>query len=482
MNDIGQKFKSGLFWSVIGQFGYLFVTFLTNILLARLLSPKEFGIIAIATFFIALSKVLTESGLSGALIRKKDATEIDNSTIFIFNLAVSIMLYSVLFIVSPQIENFYGIENLATYLRVLGVVLLINSFQIIQNVRLVKKMEFKKISTCSLVSVILSSLIAVVIALLGYGIWALILLQVLNALFLTILYWMKEEGLKVFVFSKASFMELYGFGLYTTLSSLLDTGFDNVYQLILGKYFSLGQTGFYYQAKKFTEIPVGIIKSTTLGVVFSTLSNIQDDKDKFDNMYSNIIKVFTVIVGLICLGLFVFSKEIIYMFYGIKWLDADFYLKVLALSSFFYMQEMFNRILFKVFNQTHKIFILELIKKTINLLSLIFGIYYRSLEILLYGYFITCILSYFINYYVSRTVYRSSAVLKEMGYTLKVIFTITVVSVVYYVLQRLIELDHFIYNLVFIPIVIILYMFILHLLNVVNFKKDFNLLKSLKNK
>lgn len=480
MNDIGQKFKSGLFWSVIGQFGYLFVTFLTNILLARLLSPKEFGIIAIAMFFIALSKVLTESGLSGALVRKKYASEIDNSTIFIFNLAVSIVLYCALFIVSPQIENFYGIENLATYLRVLGVVLLINSFQIIQNVRLVKKMEFKKISTCSLVSVILSSLIAIIIALLGYGIWALILLQVFNALFLTILYWINERGLKRFIFSRTSFKELYGFGMYTTLSSLLDTGFDNIYQLILGKYFSLGQTGFYYQAKKFTEIPVGVIKSATLGVVFSTLSNIQDDKDKFDNMYSNIIRIFTVIVGGICLGMFLFSREIIYLFYGNKWLEADFYMKILALCSFFYMQEMFSRILFKVFDQTHKIFILELIKKAINLIFLILGIYYKSLETLLYGYFITCILSYFINYYISRTVYRSSAVLKEMGYTLKVIFTLTAVSAGYYSVQGLVEQDHFMYNLIFVPVIVVLYLFVLHLLDVVNLKKDFNLLKSLK--
>ncbi|MNK00946.1 Teichuronic acid biosynthesis protein TuaB [compost metagenome] len=480
MEDINKKFKSGLIWSVIGQFGYLFVTFLTNILLARLLSPKEFGIIAIATFFIILSKVLTESGLSGALIRKHDATEIDNSTIFIFNLVISIFLYIVLFIFSPKIENFYEIANLTMYIRVLGVVLIINSFQIIQNVKLIKKLQYKKISVYSLIAVILSSLIAIVIAFLGYGIWALILLQIFNSLFLSAIYWLKEEGLKVYKFSKSSFKELYAFGMYTTLSSLLNTGFDNIYQLILGKYFSLGQTGFYYQAKKLTELPVGIIKSTTLGIVFSTLSNIQNDKDKFDTMYSNIIRVFSVIVGLICLGLFVFSKEIIYIFYGTKWLEADFYMKILALSSFFYMQEMFNRILFKVFNKTHKIFVLEIVKKCINLVSLILGIYYKSLDILMYGYLITCILSYFINYYFSRTVYRSKAILKEMGYTLKIIFTIVLVIVAHYFTQKMVHSQQLLYNLIFVVPVIVLYLFILNLLRVFNLKKDFSLLKSLK--
>src|SRR5690606_1332034 len=318
MDNIEKKFKSGLIWSVLGQFGYLFVTFLTNIILARLLSPKEFGIIAIATFFIVLSKVLSESGLSGALIRKKDATEVDNSTIFIFNLVVSVILYVVLFIFSPQIEHYYDIENLALYVKILGIVLIINSFQIIQNVKLVKKLQYKKISTYSLIAVIISSVLAIIIAVLGYGVWALILLQVFNAIFLTLIYWFKEQGLTVYKFSKVSFKELYGFGLYTTLSSLLNTGFDNVYQLILGKYFSLGQTGFYYQSKKLTEIPVSIINRLTSGVVFSTLSNIHDNKVKFDFFYNNIIRIFTLIVGLICLELFVFSKEIIYIFYGSK--------------------------------------------------------------------------------------------------------------------------------------------------------------------
>src|SRR5690606_19396606 len=239
-------------------------------------------------------------------------------------------------------------------------------------------------------------------------------------------------------------------------------------------------TGYYFQAKKLSEIPVGIIKSTTLGVVFSALSNLQDDKEKFDYMYNNIIRVFTIIVGAICINIFLFSKEILFVLYGEKWLGADFYLKILALSSFFYMQEMFNRTLFKVFNQTKKIFILDIIKKCINLFSIILGVYYKSLELLMYGYLVTCILSYFINYYVSRTVYKSKAILKEMIYTLKVIFTIVVISGSYYLLQKIIDLKVLLYNLIFIIPVVVLYLFILHLLGVFNVKKDLSLLKSLK--
>lgn len=479
MNDIGGKFKTGLIWSIIGQFGYLFITLLTNIILARLLSPKEFGVVAIATFFIAISKVLTESGLSGALIRKKDSTELDNSTIFLFNLFVSIGLYVILFFSSPSIEDYYGIDNLSVYVRVLGLVLIINSFQIIQNVRLIKKLQYKRISSYTLISVVLASLIAVAIAAFGYGVWALILLQILNALFLTIIFWIKEQGLTVYKFSKASFKELYGFGLYTTLSSLLNTGFDNIYQLILGKYFSLGQTGYYFQAKKLSEIPVGIIKSTTLGVVFSALSNLQDDKEKFDQLYNNIIRIFTVVVGIICMGIFLYSKEILFLLYGEKWLAADFYMKILALASFFYMQEMFNRILFKVFNQTRKILVLEIIKKAINVISLVLGIYYKSIEILMYGYLFTCIVSYFINYYVSRRVYQSEATYRELAYALKVILSMAMIIGIFYLVDKELPLQ-FMYNLIYLPLVLGGYIFFLSALKVIDIKRDINIIKGIR--
>jgi len=479
MKDIGGKFKLGLIWSVIGQFGYLLITFSTNIFLARLLSPEEFGVIGIATFFIVISKVLTESGLSGALVRKIDANDSDFSTIFLFNVVVSIFLYILLFLLSPKIEIYYDITNLSYYLRVLGLVLIINSFQLIQNVKLIKKLQYKKISSYSLFSISISSILAIIIAHLGYGVWALIFHQLINSLLLSLIYWIRERGLNSYVFSITSFKELYSFGLYTTLSSILNTGFDNIYHLVLGKYFGLIQTGLYYQAKKLTEIPVGVVKSTTLGVVFAALSNKQDDAEKFDEMYNNIVRLFTMVVGLICLVVFLFSKEIILTFYGEKWLDADFYMKVLAISSFFYMQEMFNRILFKVYNKTQRIFVLEILKKSINMITLLVGVYYMSIDLLMYGFLLTNIVSYFINYYESRKIYKSDNPLLEMIYAFYVIATAVVVMVLYNVVGNLIEFSSILYNLYFLPLVIISYVVLLSILNVANLK-DLRLLTNLK--
>ena len=479
MNSINKKLKNGVFWSLTGEFGFKIISLLANIIFARILIPEEFGIMAIAYFFISISRVLTESGLSGALIRKKEATEVDHSTIFIFNLGVSLFLYLILFFSSKAIENFYDIINLSSYLRVLGLVLIINGFRIIQQVKLVKNLEYKTITKIKVTSILISSIVAIYLAYAGYGIWALIAMQVINSLLVVIFYWGSQGGLKTYKFSLESFKGLYSFGLFTTLSSILNTAFDNAYQLVLGKYFNLSETGFYYQAKKLTEVPVSIISSTSSGVVFATLSQVQDNKKEFDKVYSNLNRIFTVFVGLVCLLIFCYSREFLYIIYGDKWLSADFYMKILAISNFFYIQELFNRNIFKVFNKTHKIFILELIKKAIILVSLVLGVYLESIEVLMYGFMITYIISYYINYYMSRTVYKSTSTFLEMSYTLKTLGVSVFVGILLFLSNKIITID-FLYNLYFIPIVISVYVFSLNILRVIDLKKDFAFLFNLR--
>ncbi|MDM1355966.1 lipopolysaccharide biosynthesis protein [Myroides marinus] len=476
MDNIKQKFQIGLVWSVLGQFGYLIISLLTNIILARLLSPMEFGVVAIATFFIALSKVLSESGLSGALVRKINITKEDYATIFLFNLAVSFLLYVVLFFTSSFIEYYYKIVGLGIYIKVLSIVLLLNSFQVVQNVRLMRDLEYKKISMYSLVAILISSVIGIFLAILGYGIWALIVLQILNSAFLTIIYWIREGWYFSLRFDVLSFKNLFSFGLFTTLSSLLNTFFDNIYQLVLGKYFTLGQTGFYYQAKKMSEIPVGVVKSATLGVVFSTLSRLQNNRTEFDEMYTNIVRLFTLVVGFVCLFVFLFSEEFLLLLFGNQWLGASLYLKILTLSSFFYMQEMLNRILFKVFNKTHKIFLLEIVKMILNIIVVILGVFFKSLDFLMYGYFIVCVICYFLNYYISRTVYSSKETLKELFITLKVIILITIIVLLYY---SIIDFYNFnvIIKLSFVGLILLFYVLGAQLLKLLDIKKDFKLIK-----
>ena len=395
---------SGFFWSFIGQFGYMFVGLVANIILARLLSPYEFGQIGIIMFFIVMAKVLTESGLSGALIRKNDATELDFSTVFVFNLGVSLTLMILLISFSGTIADFYNDAELRNILIVTSSILLINALQITQNARLVKNLNFKRKAQYEFIAIFFASVIGIVLAFYDAGVWAIVVMQIATALFLTVLLWIFEGPVKRFFFSKTSFKGLYKFGLNTTLSSLLNTAFDNIYQLILGKYFSISQTGFFYQGKKLQEVPVKIIKSTTLGVVFSSLSKLQDDSNQFEIYYRRIVTLFTIAVGLICLLVYFYANNIILLLYGEKWLGAVFYMQILIVASYFYMQEMFNRVIFKVFDRTEKILYLEIIKKSIQAVSILIGVFFKSIEVLLYGFLATSVFSFFINYYESRKV------------------------------------------------------------------------------
>ena len=471
---------TGFFWSFLGQTGYLIIGLVANIILARLLSPYEFGQVGIIMFFIVLAKVLTESGLSGALIRKNDATEEDFSTVFVFNLVVSLILMILLILFSGVIANFYEDAQLKNILMVTSIVLFINALQITQNARLVKDLQFKKKALYEFIAIFLSSILGVTLAIYNVGVWAIVIMQIATALFLTVLLWVFEGPLTKFVFSKTSFKGLYKFGVYTTLSSLLNTAFDNIYQLILGKYFAISQTGFFYQGKKLQEVPVKIIKSTTLGVVFSSLSKLQDDSKQFEKYYRRIVTLFTIAVGLICVVVYFYAHNIILLLYGEKWLGAVFYMQILIVASYFYMQEMFNRVIFKVFDKTEKILYLEIIKKSIQSVSIVIGVLAKNIEILLYGFLVTSALSFFINYYESRKVQDNFS-----WYEIILVIKVGVISVLTVLLgsllNRILSLETY-QSFYILPLLIISFIGLIRIFKVSKLENDIkNLLKAIKN-
>ncbi|WP_282018058.1 lipopolysaccharide biosynthesis protein [Salegentibacter mishustinae] len=469
-NTFKQNVVSSFLWSFLGQSGYLVIGLVANIILARLLSPYEFGQVGIIMFFIAIARVLTESGLSGALIRKSDATEEDFSTVFLFNLGVSVTLMLLLILFSEKIANFYNDLELKNILIATSSILLINAFQITQNAKLVKDLKFKEKATYEFVAIFFASLLGVVLAIQNAGVWALVIMQIATALFLTILLWLFEGPLKKLVFSRISFKGLYKFGVNTTLASLLNTAFDNVYQLILGKYFSINQTGFYFQGKKLQDVPVKIIRSTTSGVIYSSLAKLQNEHSLFNKFYRKILTVFTVVVGLICLMVFFYAENVILLLYGEQWLGAVFYIQILIVASYFYMQESLNRIIFKVFDKTEKILYLEIIKKSIQAITVAIGVLSESIEILLYGFLFTSILSFFLNYYQSRKVQNNFS-WQELYIILKVgvisIFTVSTGLT----LKEYFELQLY-YSFLLIPILLIIFISAVKLFNVSDILRD----------
>lgn len=480
MSEFKKSIISGFFWSFLGQSGYLIIGLIANIILTRLLSPVEFGQVGIIMFFIIIAKVLTESGLAGALIRKNDATADDFSTIFIFNLVISIFLMLILISLSGSIAEFYNDPKLENILIASSFIIIINAFHITQNAKLVKELKFKKKAKYELIAIIFAAITGISLALNNAGVWALVVMQLTTALILTILLWTFEGPLKSYIFKWESFKEFYKFGVNTSLSLLLITAFDNIYQLILGRFFSIIQTGLYYQGKKLQEIPMGVMTSLTYGVVYSSLVKVKDDDCQFNNLYKRITTVFTVIVAMICLLIFFYVKNIILLLYGEKWIGAAFYAQILIVSSFFYMQEVFNLNIFRVFNKTEKILHLEIVKKTIQCISIIIGVITKSIDILLYGMLIVSFLSFLLNYYYSKKIQNNFS-WTEFFIILKVALVAVLTLIFGYMLMDWISLKGY-YSFVLIPYFIIAFLLLLYIFKIFNVQKELRIIYNLIKK
>lgn len=410
-----------------------------------MLTLSDFGQLGIALFFIGIARVLSESGLSAALIRNKQANDLDFSTIFIFNFIISIALVSLLIFSSGYIATFYNDAELKVILTFASFSLIINAFSFVQTTKMLREMRFKQKAIYDFTSIFFASFVAIFLATKNYGVWSLIIMQILTGLINVILLWTFEGRIKLLRFSKSSFLFHYKFGANTTFASLLNSFFGNINQAILGKYFSIGQTGLYYQASKLSETPFTMINAINSGVIYSGLSKIQDNKDQFTRAYLNIIRIMTVLTGFLSMMLFVFAKEIVLILLGEKWIDSVFFLQILSVIGFFNMQEMFVRSLFKIFNETTYILKLEMLKKAIHSVSILAALWFLRLDILLYGFLLTSISAAIVNYCVSRRVYAF------IGYADLIDFlkTFLLIILIFLLMQLVSSNDYIQINLIF---------------------------------
>lgn len=475
-NQINRELIINTLWSFFGRFGYLIVALISNIILVRLLSPEEFGQASIVLFFVIIANILVESGLSGALVRNQKAEDIDYSTVFIFNLVISVILMLMLIAGSTYIAKFYDDDSLISLVKISSLILLINAFRIVQYVRLIKDLNFKAKSIYEIIAITVGSIVAILAAINGAGASSLVILQLTTATVLTVILWVSVGPLTSFRFSWNSFRKVYSFGINTTLSLLIDKVFDNSYQLIFAKYFTMSQAGFFYQAKKLQEMPMGVIQGSVLGVVFATLCKVQDNKNKFNQLYSQVVRIFTVAVALICLIIFLYANLIVETLYGHNWITSATYLKILITAAFFYFQEIFNRIVFKVFDRTDVILKLEILKKIFLTLTIIYGIYTSNISNLLYGFAITSVFSFCLNYYFSRAIHDFDHFWTEFIIVLKV-FSISVITITFglYLIDSLMWQGF--YQLFSLPFVILAYLLLLQLMRVMDLHKDITLFK-----
>lgn len=403
-DGLKSKAIEGARWGFIENFSSLAVTFIVGIFLARILSPQEYGLIGSITIFIYISISFIDNGLSSALIKKREPDQKDFSTVFLTNLGISIICFVVLYFLSEPIASFFNEAELTKILRVLSIVLIINALSIVQRTLLVKSVDFKRLTLCSLSSAIISGVVGIYMALKGYGVWALVGQQISKQFVNTIMLWIVGSWSFSFSFSFGfypnRFKELFSYGSKILVSGLLDTLFKYLYYPIIGKFFSNAQLGQYTRADQFSNVTSNNISQIIQRVSFPILSQIQDDNERLRNSFRTIVMVCALLSSFLCFWLSGISHPLIIGLIGSKWTMAANILQIISLGGVFVPLHYLNQNILQVKGRMREYLALEIFKKILIILSVIAGIA-LGLNALLWGFVIANTLTYIVFSYFS---------------------------------------------------------------------------------
>jgi len=400
MATLKEKTISGLTWSFTDNLFNVVIQAIIGIILARLLSPEEFGLIGMTAIFIAISQLFIDSGFSSSLIRKKNCSQNDYSTIFYFNLAAGIIFYLILFILAKPISAFFNEPRLVCIIRVIGVGLVITSFNIIQQVILVKRVDFKLQTKISVISSAISGLIGICMAYSGFGVWSLVWKSI-SAYFLSaVLFWTWINWCPVKIFNLIAFKEHFKFGYKLLLSNLINVLYTNIFYLTIGKFFSAAKLGYYTKAEQFSSLSSSNLTLVVNRVSYPVLSELVDDPVKLKKGYKKIIKSTMFISFVLMIGLAAVAKPLIITLIGEKWSVSISYLQLLCFSAMFYPLHALNLNILNVKGRTDLSLKIEIIKKLlvipIILVAISFGI-----KAMLIGLIVISTAAYFLNGYWS---------------------------------------------------------------------------------
>lgn len=390
MSELKNKTVNGLKWSALERILSQGAQLVLMLILARMLGPKAFGLIGMLAIFIAIGQVFIDSGFSSALIRKNDRSNIDYSTAFYFNIFVAVIFYIVLFITSPFISDFYQQPELTSLTKVIGLSLIINSFTLVPRTILTVSMNFKAQAKASICSVIIGGVIALTLAKCGYGVWALVAqtlsMALCNAVFLNVV----AKWIPSLNFSKESFSYLFGFGGKLLASGLLDTAYNNLYQIVIGKKFDVVNVGQYTQANQISSIPAMTMTNVIQRVTYPMFSHMQDNHKKMQEYYLLTIKVAALFIFPLMAGIAIISKPLIHMFLGSQWSEASSLIMVLAFAYMLYPIHAINLNILQVKGRSDLFLKLEVIKKILGLaiiaITMQVGILYMCIGLLFHSY------------------------------------------------------------------------------------------------
>lgn len=364
--SLRNKTLKGFIWSSTERFSTQGVNFILGIFIARLLSPSDYGIIAMLNIFFAISTTFIDSGFSTALIRKIDRTESDNSTVFYFNLLIGCTATLVLFLCAPYIGRFFEMPILVPVTRVLSFSLVLGSFSGIQQALLTARIDFKTQAKISLSVAVASGVLGLSLAYAGLGVWALVAQMMSATLLRSVLLWILVKWRPTMPFSRRSFNNLFSFGSKLLASSLLDTTYNNIYTLVIGKIFSAGNLGNYSRAAQFAQFPSSNITSIIQRVTFPVLSSIQNEDERLAANYRKLLRMSAFIIFPLMTGLSAVARPLVLTLLTPKWSEAAVFLHIICFGFMWYPIHAINLNLLQVKGRSDLFLRLEIIKKLIG--------------------------------------------------------------------------------------------------------------------
>ena len=398
--SLKEKTVKGVGWSAMENVTKIGVTFVVSIVLARLLSPEEYGLIGILTIFIAIFNAIVDSGFTNALIRKQDATDVDYSTVFYINLVLSLILAVILFCCASPIAIFFERPELVDLTKVMSSVVVINALAIVQRARTTKAIDFKTQTKITFISSVGSGVIGITIAYMNYGVWALVWQQISNQLLSTIFFWIYNRWIPKFTFSWTSFKEMWSFGSKLLASGLIDTAWKEIYQVVIGKCYSPATLGLFTRAKQFADLCSSNLTSVVQRVSYPVLSSIQDDRVRLKSAYQRVIKTTMLPTFVLMLGMAACAESMIQVLIGKQWLGCVPMLQIICTYGMLYPLHAINLNMLQVQGRSDLFLKLEIIKKIIGIGPLLLGIFV-DIYLMLVGSLVTSLISYYLNAHYS---------------------------------------------------------------------------------
>ncbi|MCG3881879.1 lipopolysaccharide biosynthesis protein [Psychrobacter sp. Ps3] len=373
---------SGVKWNFVQQFSVQIINFVVQVILARLLMPEMFGLIAMVIIFISIGRALMDGGMTSSLIRTKNPDQLDYSTVFVTNIIVSFIIYGVVYFSAPHIADFYNQNILTDIVRLFALTFVIQALVAVHVAKLTKEMNFKLQMKLEIPATIISAIVGVTMAYKGYGVWSLVWLNLIRAIAFTVQYWLFVDWRPSLVFDKNRFKYHFQFGYKLTLSSLLNTIYNDAYRIVIGRFFSPAAVGFFNHAETMRLFPVNQISSVVGKVTYPLFSKVNDDL-ALKSVYRTTMKLILLCVVPVMLSLILVAEEGFRFVFGEKWLPAVLYFQILALASIVRPVSSYNLNILKVKGRSDLFLKLEIAKKSLGVIAILIGLPFQVIGLVI---------------------------------------------------------------------------------------------------